>query len=171
MNNDWRDKLRRELKEKQERMNYEDKHDRLLYSEWRSYVYRYVLLLLAIIGFSATLFGTDTLVDKIQFQELLNSYIFLGISILVGFASIGYSIYKERKMLWGKMMWTIAGKYLEDKEFEKISDKTKKDYWAKKLYDGVNSGVRIYPIVFGILTVICVFFSFVGFYFLVKSLF
>ena len=170
INSDWVDKLKSQLKEKRERMDYEDERDRLLYSEWRNYVYRYVLLLSAIIGFSVTLFSTDALVDKIQLQELLNSYIFLGISILIGFVSIGYSIYKERKILWGKMMWTLAGKSLEDKEFEKIPNKIKADYRAKKLYEGLNSGVRVYPMIFGILTSICVSFSFIGFYFLVKSL-
>jgi hypothetical protein len=156
---------------KDQKMDSEDEHDRFLYAEWRSYLYKYVFLLSAIIGFSVTLFSTELLAKQIDKHFLLIAYLFIGLGIILGFFAIGYSIYKERKILWGKMMITIAGEYvLNEKKFDELPIKTKSDYRAKKLASGVSSGVRIYPFVFGLLTFFSGMISIIGLYFLAKSL-
>ncbi|PIU78702.1 MAG: hypothetical protein COZ28_03295 [Candidatus Moranbacteria bacterium CG_4_10_14_3_um_filter_44_15] len=98
--------------------------------EWRKYLYYLVLFLGGALSIFFTIVSSSFLNKKIDQSDFALSLKILLLSIALNIIAITYSIYKEREIMWGKIL--IKGFDFGEKEYEKytLHYKFKKFCWV-----------------------------------------
>ncbi len=86
------------------------------FEEWRDYLHKYTLIMMAIAGFFATLFGsqwTRTIPDPVATYV---GFGFIGLSILLALITIFTAIFVERQIVDARVFFALGTKKREDTE-------------------------------------------------------